>query len=476
MTVTLNSNIEISDVHPWFLAAIKRELTINNPDYAKKQAIGISTWGLEEKIQLYRWEHYGTKLILPRGYLARFMQLLRDCPHACFLTHQDNRVLHAPLSYPGYPDLRDYQKPAVKAAMENEQGCVIMPCGSGKTHCGMAIAATVQQPTLWITHTLDLLQQAMTRAKETLGLTGDQLGVIQAETMQPGTHMTFATVQTLFRRDLSELRDLFGCVIVDESHLCYKDAARARMFESVISQLPARYRFGLTASEHRADGLIETMFHVIGPKIFEVPQEQMNAAGNVVVPQVRFIETDFRYAPDEGEMFNLQKMLIALRGDYLRAVIEDEVIREAGAWAGTSVLVLGDSLEHLGRYHAALGDLSAFIHGGTPKKKREALLQAVRDGKTQYLLATYQLAKLGLDLPRLNRLVLLTPKRDKTSIQQALGRTMRPFPGKTTPIVYDLWDRQTRQLNYWARERKHVYADLGCQITGGPVIKSRKFY
>ena len=47
------------------------------------------------------------------------------------------------------------------------------------------------------------------------------------------------------------------------------------------------------------------------------------------------------------------------------------------------------------------------------------------------LLATYQLAKEGLDIPRADRLFLVQPVRDATAIQQAVGRIMRPAPGKT---------------------------------------------
>jgi len=95
----------------------------------------------------------------------------------------------------------------------------------------------------------------------------------------------------------------------------------------------------------------------------------------------------------------------------------------------------------------------------------------MRAGKYQYLFATYQLAKLGLDIPRLNKLVLITPHRGKTTIQQAVGRIMRPFEGKPQPVVYDIYDSRVKHLVYWARERVRVYKRLGCEINGGPVVR-----
>jgi superfamily II DNA or RNA helicase len=114
---------------------------------------------------------------------------------------------------------------------------------------------------------------------------------------------------------------------------------------------------------------------------------------------------------------------------------------------------------------------AAFVCGETPKKEREKIMADMRSGRYQYLFATYALAKLGLDLPRLNKLILVTPHRDKTSIQQAVGRIMRPFEGKITPVVYDVWDKQVPQLVHWARERVKVYRTLGCSIEGGPRVR-----
>ena len=184
--------------------------------------------------------------------------------------------------------------------------------------------AEVKQPTLWITHTMDLLNQSMEAAKKFLGLSGNQIGIIQGENMSIGTHMTLATVQTLSKRDLTEIREKFGCVVIDEAHLVFKNDKAACMFESVISQFSAYYRFGLTASEHRSDGLIDSMFDIIGPKFYEVAQDDPRLS--VMKPSVEFIETEFLYEVEEDEdgekeMLNVQQMLKAMREDFYRQSI-----------------------------------------------------------------------------------------------------------------------------------------------------------
>ena len=476
MKVIIDSVIRVSDVPEDILKQVQAELTMKNPEYIKKKAMGLNryAWGSEFiKLWSVRDVDGHKEYILPRGYFARLWTVAGLTPGMI----EDKRVKWNKISFPGKPNLRVYQEPALQQAAIWESGVTIMPCGAGKTETALGMVAEVGQPTLWITHTMDLLQQSMERAVSRLGLSGNQIGLIQGENMSIGTHMTFATVQTLAKRDLSRVRELFGCIVIDECHLVFKDAAKARMFESVISQFPAYYRFGMTASEFRSDGLINTMFHVIGPKIYEVTQEDLNQAGNVVVPRVEFVETGFEYTPPEDEMLNVQKMVAEMKYDTERnSKIHDVLDTVDGtADANDCCIVLGDSLEHLRdlmgyvEYHTPWK--AAFVCGTTPKKEREKIMADMRAGKYVFLFATYQLAKLGLDIPRLNKLVLATPKRDKTSIQQAVGRIMRPCEGKGQPIVYDIYDSKVPQLKYWARDRVRVYKTLGCEIIGGPKVR-----
>jgi len=470
MKVIIDSVIRLSDVPADILQQIKAELTMKNPEYIKKKAMGLNpyAWG-PEYIKLWNERNINgqKEYILPRGYYARFLEIVGG-----WVQVTDNRIMSKPVKFLKRPELRSYQQPVIQKAKDWQQGVIIMPCGSGKTHSAMGIVENLGQSTLWITHTMDLLKQSMDRAIECLGITGSQIGIIQGENMSIGTHMTFATVQTLSKRDLSQIKNMFGCIIVDECHLVFKDNAKARMFESVISQFPAFYRFGLTASEYRSDGLIDTMFQVIGPKIYEI--EQNDPRLKTVVPRVEFIDTEFSYWPDDGEQLNVQKMLVEMRQDRKRETLLKMILAN-DINPGDYCLVLGDSLEHLESLQqfvvSQLHRPAAFVCGTTNKRERERIMADMRAGKYQYLFATYQLAKLGLDIPRLNKLVLATPKRDKTSIQQAAGRIMRPAEGKKQPVIYDLYDRNIKQMQYWARDRVRVYRTLGCEIIGGPRVR-----
>jgi superfamily II DNA or RNA helicase len=468
--VIVDSMIRLQDVPESILSVIKKELTIKNPDYVKKRAMGLNRWAWgPEWIKLYNEKVVnGVKeYTLPRGYLVRLWTISENNWHIS----ADDRALGNNAKFNSSIKLRDYQSPAVSRAIEEGQGVLIMPCGAGKTETALEVAAKAGCSTLWITHTMDLLNQSMKRAMEKLNLSGKQIGIIQGDNMRIGSHITFATVQTLAKRDLTEISKVFGCVIVDEAHLVFKDASKARMFEDVISQFPAFYRFGITASEYRSDGLIDTMFKVIGPKLYEVDQDDPRLM--TMKPRVEIITTQFQYEQPEDELFNVQKMLAEMKIDGQRNALLKSILYNK-VTGDDYCLVLGDSLDHLEELQQFIvkqGRLAAFVCGETNKKEREKIMDDMRSGKYHYLFATYQLAKLGLDIPRLNVLVQATPKKDKTSIQQACGRIMRPEEGKAQPVVYDLWDINVPQLKYWGYDRAKVYKTLGCEILGGPKIR-----
>ena len=475
MKLSIDGVIHLQDVPNKLLQKIKADLTIKNPDYIKKKRMGLNPYACgPQKIELWHEQIVDGKkeYILPRGYWWKFAGM--DC------IRENNTVCLPRLDFCSSIKLRNYQEDLLNGMMETPQGIGVAPCGSGKTETALELIARTGQPTLWITHTRDLVKQSMDRAISRLQLIGDQVGVIMAKTFKVGTHITFATVQTLSKRDLSVIIDKFGCIVVDECHHCFKDYTKSRMFESVISQFPAYYRYGITASEHRSDGLIETMYSIMGKKLYGVTQERVNKQGNVLVPKVYFVETGFVYEVPEnknGKMqkLNVQQLIGEMREDTSRNDLLLDCLRHQKP--GDFVFALGDSLDHLSMFRDAVNKLetpAAFIHGKTPKKEREQVMNDVRQGKYTFLFATYSLAKEGLDIPLLNTLVLLTPKKDKAITQQSIGRIMRPLEGKKQPVVYDFWDNKVRQCQQWARERAKVYINLGAEVVGGPRVRVRR--
>lgn len=89
----------------------------------------------------------------------------------------------------------------------------------------------------------------------------------------------------------------------------------------------------------------------------------------------------------------------------------------------------------------------------------------MQKGLKRYMFATYSLAKEGLDIQRLDRLYLVSASKDKAVVQQSIGRVMRIFENKKTPIVYDFVDDYIKANKDFIK-RKGFYKNCGCDVSG----------
>jgi superfamily II DNA or RNA helicase len=116
-----------------------------------------------------------------------------------------------------------------------------------------------------------------------------------------------------------------------------------------------------------------------------------------------------------------------------------------------------------------LRDKAVMISGNmTTKKDKEAREQAIvemRNGKKQFLFATYPLAREGLDIPRLERLCMASPVKDYTVVTQSIGRIARVFAGKADPICYDFVDDIDHLVKSY-KKRCTTYRKNNCYFIG----------
>ena len=457
MIYTLDGELHLTDVPTPLLHRLIRELTVPNPKYTAALRLGRPTYHIPQTVMLY--EIRGNALTLPRGMAE---EVWRERPSGT--AAQDKTFKGEPVSFDlsGFT-LRDYQQKAVNAALSCRwhQGVLIAPCGAGKTEIGMAVIARLGKAALWITHTLDLAQQAKERAQQRLGLDEREVAVISGTHKRCGTKLTIATVQSLYRMELDELARTVGVVIVDECHHVVNNPETASMFAAVLRCLPARYRFGLTASDTRSDGLSETIFQVLGPRIAVIDPEQLEQI--TITPRVETVPTRFVYTPRPNEQpIDYVRLMRHMSTDPDRMQTVEQVLDRA-VDEGRSWLVLAASLailERLHRYALDLGLAAEFVCGATKKTERTAALARMKSGQSRILFATYQLAKEGLDIPCLDRLVLATPTRNKVIVQQSIGRIQRPAPGKTEALVIDLVDEKTPQLLVQYKQRRTLYKKM----------------
>ena len=131
----------------------------------------------------------------------------------------------------------------------------------------------------------------------------------------------------------------------------------------------------------------------------------------------------------------------------------------AEAKHGHSQLVLVSRVKHikiLKEILAEKGINAITLSGDTKGTEREKSLDAMRTGKQKVLIATFSLAKEGLDIPKLNRLHLTTPQKNKAIVKQSAGRIERNIEGKSQPIIFDYVDEEIDYCYSMYKKRKGI--------------------
>lgn len=456
MKIIVDNILRIIDAEPIIEKYCKSNLEIDNPQYAQNERLGFPTYNIPRR--LYWYEKHGNDYILPFGCFKDIYKLypikedyLLKCLNSNIIYYKSNIKLF------------DYQEKAKNEALKSKNGVIVMPAGSGKTQTALQLISELGLKTLWITHTYDLLNQSFDRSKSNLESVG--LGKIAAGKIDIGTHITFATVQTLVKLDLSQFKNEWDCIVVDEGHRICGTPAQLGMFYKVINALSCRYKYALTATPFRnIKGTEKALFSLIGPIICEVPKEVVSE--RTIKAEIQPIYTDFKIPRDAKKTdgtIDYSKLTTFLSEDEDRNEIILDILKEC---KNNYTLVLGDRLTQLSYLQEKIGYGVKIDGTMTSKKKkaqREQYIQDMRDGKENLLFATYGLAKEGLDIPRLDRLILASPHRDKATIIQSVGRVERKFEGKKTPLVYDIVD-DTQFHNNMFKSRKTIYRKNGNRI------------
>ena len=464
MTMIISNQIIISKNEPCYSKALeycKNELVVDNPEYSKKERMGFWIGNTPKKLLLYQL--INGDLVLPYGTLIDIMHIEKNIEIDARFSDVEK------VDYDCNVPLYDYQEQAKDYMCKVGCGILQSPAGSGKTQIGISMIASLGKRALWLTTTKDLLLQSKKRAEQYIDKS--LIGTITDGKVNIGTGVTFATIQTMCKLDLALYKDVWDVIIVDECHSCSGSPTKVTRFSKVLNSLSARHKYGLSATVHRADGLIKTTYALLGKVKYIVPDEAVK--DKVMAVNVERVDTSCEIpmsALDTDGTINYTKLISSLAMSTRRNdIIYDKLMTNSAHYN----LILSDRLDQLyylyNQLPPTLKEQSAVIDGKMTSKKakaeREQAIEDMRAGKKHFLFASYKLAKEGLDIPRLDRLHLATPQKDYAIIVQSVGRIARTFKGKEQPICFDYVDKFKMAENMYKARCRH-YRKCGCVLNG----------
>ena len=442
MKLIIGKDITIENPNSAINRYCEEELTLANPDYIIASKLGHYVGKMEKSIRLY--VKNGNKLILPFGCLEDIWQprLIKGAEYETrFHEFRGNQMK-------GEIKLYDYQERALKRLYDGKNGVLEAPCGSGKTQIGLALIKKIGGKALWLTHTSKLLKQSKERAEAYFE--GD-FGTITEGEVHIGRDITFATVQTMRMLDTSVYENEFDIIIVDECHHCVGTPTKVMQFYKILTNCNARRKYGLSATLSRGDNLMRSVYSILGKKLHTITEREV---GSKII-KAKHIKVDIGldynmrdYCDSDGTI-NYTKLITLLSDNEERNDIICEKIMNLYS-LGKKQLVLCHRISQIKTLTEKISKFCKVnsITGRVSQKDREY------DGDV--IVATYALAKEGLDIPTLDVVHFATPQKDKAIVKQSAGRVERNVEGKEQPLVMDYVDINIDYCNMCYRKRLNI--------------------
>ena len=252
---------------------------------------------------------------------------------------------------------------------------------------------------------------------------------------------------------LTELLDGVSCVMVDEVHM-----AKAEVLKNLLTRnlANAPIRWGLTGTVPKADHEFQSIRASLGEIVHRVKAHELQEAGVLSNCHVNIVQTaewkEFSGYAEELKFLVTDKDRMA----YITSLIE--TIAESG-----NTLVLVDRIES-GRIITEVIEESVFISGEVKTKKRKEEYDEVKTADNKIIVATYGVAAVGINIPRIFNLVLLESGKSFVRVIQSIGRGIRKADDKDHVEIWDI-TASTKYAKRHLTERKKYYKDAKYPFT-----------
>jgi len=358
--------------------------------------------------------------------------------------------------------LRDYQVETINQFLANPQSLQEVATGAGKTLMTAALSKSVEQHGRSIVIVPN--KSLVTQTEEDYVNMGLDVGVYYGDRKEFGHLHTICTWQSLnillkntknqvAPITIGEFLEDVVCIMVDEVHMAKADALTS-LLTGVMSHIPIRW--GLTGTVPKEKFESVGIVCSIGPVINQISAKELQDKGVLAKCHVNVVQMI-----DTVVHTNYQSELKYLledtdRLDYISSLCDG--IKDSG-----NTLILVDRIS-AGNALAQRIPNSVFVSGSTKSADRKAEYDEVSTAEGKVIIATYGVAAVGINIPRIFNLVLVEPGKSFVRVIQSIGRGIRKAKDKDFVQIWDI----TSTAKYAKRhltKRKAFYKEANYPFT-----------
>lgn len=334
-------------------------------------------------------------------------------------------------------ELREYQQEALRnlqVMRENKESIALLyqATGTGKTITAVMDAKSVGGRTLFVAHTMELVNQAYQTFQALWK--GASVGKFADSVKELDKDIVCGSIQSIALNLDMFKEDEFDYMIIDEAH-----HATADTYQKVLAYFKPKFLLGLTATPERADDAnILEIFKNTAHKLDIRTAVEIGALvdvrcirihTNIDMTQVRFNSVQYNVRDLDVKICVTERNALIVKTwlDYVkdkRTVVFCASVKHA---------------EQIAAIFKEKGVSAEAVSGSMKTSERNELLAKFAMGELKVLCAC-DLLNEGWDCPETEVLFMARPTMSKVLYTQQLGRGMRLSEGKEYLMVFDFVD------------------------------------
>ncbi len=358
--------------------------------------------------------------------------------------------------------LRDYQLDVVNNFLANPQALQEVATGAGKT----IITATLSHLCEPYGRSLVIVpnKSLVTQTEEDYRNCDLDVGVYYGDRKELGHTHTICTWQSLnilskktknheaaitFQEAMEDVK----CIIVDEVHQAKADVLKQLLTQN-FAHVPIRW--GLTGTIPKEQFEFQGIRAGLGEVIGQISAKELQDKGVLANCHVNIVQTD-----DVQAFGNYQEELKYLTTNEKRIEWVASLVEKIAQNGNTLVLVDRISAGNMLQSNI---ENSTFVSGVTKTDERKEHYDEIKTATNKVIIATYGVAAVGINIPRIFNLVLIEPGKSFVRVIQSIGRGIRKAEDKDHVQIWDITSR-CKFAKRHLTQRKKFYKEANYPFT-----------